>query len=403
MKYHSKIIQKRINKKLINNNLNAVPLAIKNNQKINMSKNKKTTFNIMLSKKEILEDYRIAHESRQASLLGRREVLTGKAKFGIFGDGKEVPQLAMAKAFKEGDWRSGYYRDQTFMLATGMITLEEVFAELYGDTDFDLNRGNGGRLMNNHFATRSLDENGNWVNLTKQPNSSADTSPTASQMPRALGLALASKIFKNDKDLASFDKFSNQGNEVTFATIGDASTSEGHFFETVNAAGVLEVPLAISIWDDGWGISVPNRYQTTKGNISDVLSGFAKDGNSNGYVIFKESCGNYEGLIEIYKKGIEICRSKHTPVIFHITECTQPQGHSTSGSHERYKSEDQLKHESEIDCIIKMKQWIIENNIAKAPELDNIEKEAIKRVKQARKNAWDNYLNPIIAKKRRIS
>ena len=193
MKYHSKIIQKRINKKLINNNLNAVPLAIKNNQKINMSKNKKTTFNIMLSKKEILEDYRIAHESRQASLLGRREVLTGKAKFGIFGDGKEVPQLAMAKAFKEGDWRSGYYRDQTFMLATGMITLEEVFAELYGDTDFDLNRGNGGRLMNNHFATRSLDENGNWVNLTKQPNSSADTSPTASQMPRALGLALASK------------------------------------------------------------------------------------------------------------------------------------------------------------------------------------------------------------------
>ena len=403
MKYHSKIIQKRINKKLINNNLTAVPLAInKSNQKVNMSKNNKSSSKIMLSKKEILDDYRIAHESRQASLLGRREVLTGKAKFGIFGDGKEVPQIAMAKVFKDGDWRSGYYRDQTFMLATGMITLEEVFAELYGDTDFDLNRGNGGRLMNNHFATRSLDENGKWVNLTKQPNSSADTSPTASQMPRALGLALASKIFKHDKDLASFDKLSNKGSEVTFATIGDASTSEGHFFETVNAAGVLEVPLAISIWDDGWGISVPNKYQTTKGNISDVLSGFAKDGDSNGYIILKESCNNYKGLVEIYEKGIEICRNKHPPVIFHITDCTQPQGHSTSGSHERYKSEDQLKHESEIDCLFNMKQWIIENNIATAKELDNIEKESIKRVKQARKNAWDNYLKPILLKKEEL-
>ncbi len=352
-----------------------------------------------MTKKEILNDYRIANESRQASLLGRREVLTGKAKFGIFGDGKEVPQLAMARAFKKGDWRSGYYRDQTFMLATGMMTLEEVFSQLYGDTDPDASRANGGRLMNNHFATRSLDENGNWLNLVEQKNSSADSSPTASQMPRLLGLALASKHFKQNKKLNKFKKFSNNGNEVAFGTIGDASTSEGHFFETINAAGVMQIPLAISIWDDGWGISVPNKQQTTKGNISEILSGFEKQKGTNGFYIYRDNCYDYPSLVETYRKGIALCRKEHTPVIFHIRECTQPQGHSTSGSHERYKTEKQLQHEEDIDCIPKMRQWIINDGVASDVELDEIEKETIKRARLARKNAWNNYLKPIISKK----
>ena len=354
---------------------------------------------ISLTKKEILNDYRIANESRQASLLGRREVLTGKAKFGIFGDGKEIPQLAMARSFQKGDWRSGYYRDQTFMLATGMMTLEEIFAQLYGDTDPKASPANGGRLMNNHFATRSLDDDGNWLNLTDQPNSSADSSPTASQMPRLLGLALASKQFKETKELNSFTNFSNKGNEVAFGTIGDASTSEGHFFETINAAGVMQVPLAMSVWDDGWGISVSNKYQTTKSNISEILSGFEKEKDTNGFYIFRENCHNYAALVELYKKGIAVCRKEHVPVLFHIRECTQPQGHSTSGSHERYKTKDQLDRENEIDGIAKMRQWIIDENIASKKELDDIEKKAVKRARQAKKNAWNNYLKPIIAKK----
>jgi len=354
---------------------------------------------ISLTKKEILNDYRIANESRQASLLGRREVLTGKAKFGIFGDGKEIPQLAMARSFQKGDWRSGYYRDQTFMLATGMMTLEEIFAQLYGDTDPKASPANGGRLMNNHFATRSLDDDGNWLNLTDQPNSSADSSPTASQMPRLLGLALASKQFKETKELNSFTNFSNKGNEVAFGTIGDASTSEGHFFETINAAGVMQVPLAMSVWDDGWGISVSNKYQTTKSNISEILSGFEKEKDTNGFYIFRENCHNYAALVELYKKGIAVCRKEHVPVLFHIRECTQPQGHSTSGSHERYKTKDQLDRENEIDGIAKMRQWIIDENIASKKELDDIEKKAVKRARQAKKNTWNNYLKPIIAKK----
>mgnify|MGYP001307568267 CR=1 FL=1 len=352
-----------------------------------------------LTKEEVLSDYRIANESRQASLLGRREVLTGKAKFGIFGDGKEIPQLAMARAFKNGDWRSGYYRDQTFMLATGMMTLEEVFSQLYGDTDPNANRANGGRLMNNHFATRSLDENGNWLNLVVQKNSSADSSPTASQMPRLLGLALASKQFKQNKELNEFKDFSNKGNEVAFGTIGDASTSEGHFFETINAAGVMQVPMAISIWDDGWGISVPNKQQTTKSNISEILSGFEKLKGTNGFYIFRGKCYDYASLVDLYSQGIALCRKEHTPVLFHIRECTQPQGHSTSGSHERYKTKEQLIHEKEIDCIVKMRQWIINEAIASESELDEIENEATKRARQARKNAWNNYLKPIISKK----
>jgi pyruvate/2-oxoglutarate/acetoin dehydrogenase E1 component/TPP-dependent pyruvate/acetoin dehydrogenase alpha subunit len=350
-------------------------------------------------KKEILNDYRIAFESRQASLLGRREVLTGKGKFGIFGDGKEVPQLAMAKVFREGDWRSGYYRDQTFMLAAGMMSLEEFFAQIYGDTDITFNPGTAGRVMNNHFATRSLDDQGNWRNLATQKNSSADISPTAGQMPRLLGLALASKLFKQSKDSPVTKGFSTKGNEVAFGTIGDASTSEGHFFETINAAGVLQVPMAISVWDDGWGISVPNRYQTTKQSISEVLRGFEADENNAGYRIYRVKGWDYPTLVQMYREGIELCRKEQVPVLFHITELTQPQGHSTSGSHERYKTKEQLAWEQEYDCIAQMRSWMELDGIASADELDEIETNAIARVKKARKTAWDNYLNPIRAKR----
>ena len=362
----------------------------------------KTTAEIRTSipdKKEILNDYRIAFESRQASLLGRREVLTGKGKFGIFGDGKEVPQLAMAKVFREGDWRSGYYRDQTFMLAANMMSLEEFFAQIYGDTDIAFNPGTAGRVMNNHFATRSLDDQGNWKNLATQKNSSADISPTAGQMPRLLGLALASKLFKQSKDSSVTKGFSAKGNEVAFGTIGDASTSEGHFFETINAAGVLQVPMAISVWDDGWGISVPNKYQTTKQNISEVLKGFEADENNAGYRIYRAKGWDYPTLVKIYRDGIELCRKEHVPVLFHITELTQPQGHSTSGSHERYKTKEQLAWEQEYDCIAQMRTWMELEGIASAGELDEIETNAIARVKKARKTAWENYLNPIKAKR----
>ena len=364
-----------------------------------MKKTKITLADINLSKEDILNDYRIANESRQASLLGRREVLTGKAKFGIFGDGKEVPQLAMARVFKNGDWRSGYYRDQTFMLAAGMMTLEEIFAQLYGDTDPIASPSTGGRLMNNHFATRSLDEEGNWLNLMNRKNSSADTSPTASQMPRSLGLALASKKYRSLTGDIDVSHFSLSGDEVTFATIGDASTSEGHFFETINAAGVMQVPLAISVWDDGWGISVNNVHQTTKGNISEILKGFEKQKNTNGLYIFRDQCTDYASLNLTYKKGIQLCRKEHVPVLFHIQGCTQPQGHSTSGSHERYKSPEQLKEEIANDCIVKMREWIISEKIASPEELDEIEKNATKRAREARKNAWNNFQQPLIDKK----
>jgi len=364
-----------------------------------MKKTKITLADINLSKEDILNDYRIANESRQASLLGRREVLTGKAKFGIFGDGKEVPQLAMARVFKNGDWRSGYYRDQTFMLAAGMMTLEEIFVQLYGDTDPIASPSTGGRLMNNHFATRSLDEEGNWLNLMNRKNSSADTSPTASQMPRSLGLALASKKYRSLTGDIDVSQFSLSGDEVTFATIGDASTSEGHFFETINAAGVMQVPLAISVWDDGWGISVNNVHQTTKGNISEILKGFEKQKNTNGLYIFRDQCTDYASLNLTYKKGIQLCRKEHVPVLFHIQGCTQPQGHSTSGSHERYKSPEQLKEEIANDCIVKMREWIISEKIASPEELDEIEKNATKRAREARKNAWNNFQQPLIDKK----
>ncbi|MBE0651400.1 MAG: transketolase [Bacteroidales bacterium] len=350
---------------------------------------------LKLTKEDILLDFRIANESRQASLLGRREVLTGKAKFGIFGDGKEIPQLAMARVFQKGDWRSGYYRDQTFMFAAEMMTLEEFFSQLYGDTDLKANPGNGGRLMNNHFASRSLDENGNWNDLTQQKNSACDTSPTASQIPRLLGLACASKHFKALDDQQICNGFSKNGNEVAFGTIGDASTSEGHFFETINAAGVLQVPMALSIWDDQWGISVANQYQTTKGNISEILAGFQKEKNSNGIEIFKANAFDYLQLVETYQKGIDLCRKEHVPVLFHIIGCTQPQGHSTSGSHERYKTPEQLKDEKDRDGISRMRQWILGDEIATEEELETIENNAIVRVREAKKNAWKNFTEPI--------
>ena len=350
----------------------------------------------MMSRKQVLDDYRIANESRQASLFGRREVLGGKGKFGIFGDGKEIAQLAMARVFRPGDWRSGYYRDQTFMLATGMFSLEEFFAQIYGDTDHEFNPGNAGRLMNNHFSTRSLQENGEWKDLVHQRNSSADISPTAGQMPRLLGLALASRLFRRNKDLHDMNTFSDHGNEVAFGTIGDASTSEGHFFETINAAGVLQVPMAISVWDDGWGISVPNKLQTTKQNISAALSGFAKDENGEGLEIMHAKGWDYEGLCRMYEKGIDICRRDHVPVLFHISEMTQPQGHSTSGSHERYKSKEQLGWEKEYDCIVKMREWILAAGIADTAELDEIERLATEQVKLARRKAWHNYIRPLI-------
>ena len=346
-------------------------------------------------KQQILNDYRTANESRQASLLGRREVLTGKGKFGIFGDGKEVAQLAMARVFRNGDWRSGYYRDQTFMLAAGLMSIEEIFAQIYGDTDAGFNPMNAGRLMNNHFATRSLDKKGEWKNLSEQKNSSADISPTAGQMPRLLGLALTSKLFRNNPELAHLTNISKNGDEVAFGTIGDASTSEGHFWETINAAGVLQVPMAMSVWDDGFGISVPNKLQTTKSSISEVLKGFEKTDDKDGFIILKAKGWDYAALCKIYEEGVEYCRKNHVPVLFHITEVTQPQGHSTSGSHERYKSAERLEWEKEYDCILQMRKWIISESIASDAELDHIEKEAIERVKHARKSAWNNYQKPL--------
>lgn len=352
-----------------------------------------------MDKKEVLNDYRIANESRQASLLGRREVLTGKAKFGIFGDGKEIPQLAMAKVFRNGDWRSGYYRDQTFMMATGIFSLEEFFAQLYGDTDKDYNPGTVGRLMNNHFATRFVDENGNWLEQTAMKNSSADISPTAGQMPRLLGLAYASRFYRNNPELKKFDQFSINGNEVAFGTIGDSSTSEGVFWEAMNAAGLLQVPLAMSVWDDGFGISVSREYQTIKGSISEALAGFGESPDSPGFKIYKVKGWDYPELCRVYEEGVKICREQHIPVLFHIYELTQPQGHSTSGSHERYKTPERLQFEKDFDGIKKMREWIIKEKLASADELDKIEKDAVKTTREARKKAWGNFMKPLQKKR----
>ena len=345
-------------------------------------------------KNEILNDYKIGRISRECSVLGRKEVLTGKAKFGIFGDGKEVPQLAMAKAFLNGDFRSGYYRDQTFMMAIGAMSIEQFFAGLYGHTDLNFDPMSAGRQMGGHFATHSLDENGNWKNLTQQKNSSSDISPTAGQMPRLLGLAQASKIYRN---VPGIDQtlFSNKGNEVAWGTIGNASTSEGLFFETINAAGVLQVPMVMSIWDDEYGISVHARYQTTKENISEILKGFQRDDENKGYEILRVKGWDYPSLITTYQTASQIAREEHVPVLIHVLELTQPQGHSTSGSHERYKNAARLEWEAEFDCLSKMKTWILDNKIATTEELEVIEESARKEVLEGKKTAWIAFTAPI--------
>jgi pyruvate/2-oxoglutarate/acetoin dehydrogenase E1 component/TPP-dependent pyruvate/acetoin dehydrogenase alpha subunit len=344
-------------------------------------------------RQEVVNDYRICCISREASYMARKEVLTGKAKFGIIGDGKEVPQVAMARAFQKGDWRSGYYRDQTFMFALGLSTVEDFFAQLYADADND--PFSGGRQMNSHYATPTLDENGNWKNHLESYNVSADISSTGGQMARALGLALASKKYRESESLKTGTHFSNQGNEVTFCTIGDASTSEGVFWETMNAATVLKVPLAVSVWDDGYGISVPIDYQTTKKSISKALAGFQLDESGDGMEIYTAKAWDYPGLIDLYQKGIEKVRKTHTPALFHIQEVTQPQGHSTSGSHERYKSKERLQFENDYDCIRLMRNWMIETGLAKAEELDSIEKEAKQHVKEAKSRAWKAFSDPV--------
>ncbi|PAW92090.1 transketolase [Mucilaginibacter sp. MD40] len=339
-------------------------------------------------KQIVINDYRVGFESRQASLLGRREVLTGKAKFGIFGDGKEVAQLAMAKAFKKGDWRAGYYRDQTFMFATGMSNLKEFFAQLYANPDIEKDPASGGRQMNCHYATRYVDADGNWTNQADTLNCAADISTTGGHMPRLLGLAYASKLYRQNKELEYLKQFSVNGNEVAFGTIGNGSTSEGLFFEAFNAAGVLQVPMAISVWDDAYAISVPAKLQTTKEDISEVLRGFQRDEKGNGYEIFKVRGWDYAALCETYERAIKLCREEHVPVLIHVVEMTQPQGHSTSGSHERYKSKERLAWEEEHDCLLQMRKWMIQSAIITTEEIDALEAEAKKHVRNCQKEAW---------------
>jgi pyruvate/2-oxoglutarate/acetoin dehydrogenase E1 component/TPP-dependent pyruvate/acetoin dehydrogenase alpha subunit len=346
-------------------------------------------------KKIVIVDYRIAFESRQASLIGRREVLTGKAKFGIFGDGKEVAQLAMAKAFRKGDWRAGYYRDQTFMFATGMSNLIEFFAQLYAYPDIEKEPASGGRQMNCHYATRFVNADGTWVNQAETMNCSSDISTTGGHMPRLLGLAYASKLYRQNKELGDLDKFSVNGNEVAFGTIGNGSTSEGLFFEAFNAAGVLQVPMAISVWDDAYAISVPARLQTTKEDISEILKGFQREHGTNGYEIFKVRGWDYVALCETYERAIAVCRKEHVPVLIHVTEMTQPQGHSTSGSHERYKTKERLAWEDEHDCLLQMRKWMIASAIATEAEMDELETIAKKYVRDCQRQVWNELSDDI--------
>ena len=343
----------------------------------------------------VLNDYRIIMESRETSLLGRKEVLTGKAKFGIFGDGKEVAQVALSKFFQPGDFRSGYYRDQTWMFAAGIGTPQQFFAQMYADPNQEHEPFSAGRNMVSHFTTANTNEDGGWKNLVAQKNVAADMAPTASQMPRSVGLAFASKLFRNSEVLKPFTHLSNNGNEICFCTIGDASTSEGHFWEAVNAAGVMQIPLAIFIWDDGYGISVPKEHQTTKGSISAALKGLQKKPDTNGIDIYTVKGWDYAGLCEIFESGIKKIRETHIPAVFHVEELTQPQGHSTSGSHERYKNPDRLQWERDWDCLKKMREWVTENNIATNEELIEIEIAAKKKVLQSRNDAWKGYLQPI--------
>lgn len=355
-------------------------------------------------KKTVLEDYLLAYTSREVSYIGRKEVLTGKAKFGIFGDGKELPQIALAKQFRNGDFRSGYYRDQTFMMAIDQLTIQQFFAQLYAHTDVEAEPASAGRSMNGHFGTRSLNENGSWKDLMQMKNSSSDISPTAGQMSRLLGLAYASKIYKNGgKGLEALTQFSNKGNEVAFGTIGDASTSEGPFWESINAMGVLQVPAVVSVWDDGHGISVSKKYQTTKESISEVLKGFERvPGETNGFEILKVRGWDYPALIETYENAVKIAREEHCPVLVHVEEVTQPQGHSTSGSHERYKSKERLEWETEYCCIKKFREWIETSDIATKEELDAIEEAGSKDAKNQKNEAWKAYTTPIIEEQQQV-
>ncbi len=353
-------------------------------------------------KKEILGDYRLGWISRYMSLTGRKEVLSGKAKFGIFGDGKEIPQIAMAKVFREGDFRSGYYRDQTFMLAIGELTIEQFFAQLYAHPDEKADPFSAGRQMNSHFGTRLVDEEGNWIDQTKSKNSASGISPTAGQMARLVGLAQASKVYRENKALhkGKWKKFSNGGNEVAFGTIGDASTSEGVFWEAMNAIGVLQLPFVMSVWDDAFGISVPKKYQTTKESISKALAGFQRTEDEPGYEIFNVKAWDYQDLIATYEQAAEIARIDHVPVLVHVEEVTQPQGHSTSGSHERYKSKERLEWEVEYCCLQQLRKWILAKKIAHEADLDQIEAEALQEVTKAKAKAWDTYISPMKEEKK---
>jgi len=364
---------------------NVTPATMPANEKLSFDK----------FRQEVLSDYKIACMSREVSLLGRKEVLTGKAKFGIFGDGKEVAQVAMSKFFRYGDFRCGYYRDQTFMFAAGLATVEQFFSQLYADPDADHDPFSAGRQMNAHFSLPFVDENGDWLDLVNRKNVSADVAPTAGQMPRGLGLAFASKSFRHIEQLKQFSHLSDNGNEVCFVTIGDAATSEGHFWEAMNAAGVLQVPMAVFVWDDGFGISVPKKYQTTKGSISEALSGMQKEEGTNGINIYKVKGWDYAGMCESFEEGIRLARETHTPVLFHVEEITQPQGHSTSGSHERYKTTERLDWERDWDGIKKMREWIIENALAVEEELAEIEQNTKLFVRENKTKAWENYLAPI--------
>ncbi|MBT5933712.1 MAG: transketolase [Flavobacteriales bacterium] len=354
-------------------------------------------------KNQVLKDYKLACESREASLLGRKEVLTGKAKFGIFGDGKELAQIALSKQFKNGDFRSGYYRDQTIMLAIDELTIEQYFSGLYGHTDVEIEPQSAGRQMGGHYATRNLDGSGDWKNLMTQKNSSSDISPTAGQMPRLVGLAQASKVYRSNSNLSSLQKskkFSDNGNEVAFGTIGDASTSEGPFWESINAAGVMQIPLVMSVWDDGYGISVPRKYQTTKGSISDALAGMQRSETKDGYEIFVTRGWDYPHLCETYEKAVKLAREEHVPVLIHVKEVNQPQGHSTSGSHERYKSTERLQWEKDFDCVEKFKSWILEfdangNTIASLNDLEKIQTDAKQKVRDAKNKSWKLYTKDI--------
>jgi pyruvate/2-oxoglutarate/acetoin dehydrogenase E1 component/TPP-dependent pyruvate/acetoin dehydrogenase alpha subunit len=357
-----------------------------------------------ISREEAIADYRLAYQSRQASLVGRREVMSGKAKFGIFGDGKELPQIAMAKAFRKGDFRSGYYRDQTFMFAIGALTLTEFFAQLYAHADVEADPASAGRSMNAHFSTRSLNSDGSWKNLTETINSSPDVSPTGSQMPRLVGLGYASRLYRELDDLKSYTQFSQGGMEIAFGTVGNATTAEGMFWEAINAIGVLKAQVLLSIWDDCFGISVTSEHQLVKQNISSLIDGFRREpGSEKGFDIYTVQGWDYPTLVKTYQEAAESVKQKHVPAIIHVHELTQPQGHSTSGSHERYKSEERLTWEAEFDCLVKFREWIIESKLASANELDQIEDEERNQVEETRKEAWEDYISPILAERENVA